>query len=124
MGELLDIEFPDKTKKENRSYYWNVVGKYEIDLPIYINDLKFAIEYDGEYWHNNNKERDKIKDQALKEAGFIVYRISSSDHKQNLKTLDPLLEQLAIEIMDLVKRFELTGNSLELHTPTNDSDIH
>lgn len=114
MSELLNIKFPDKTKKCNRKYYWNVVDKYEIDLPIYINGLKFAIEYDGSYWHD--KERDRKKDQALKDAGYIVFRISDKDHKQNLKTLDPILQQISDNIMDLVKRFELTGSPLELDT--------
>lgn len=114
MSELLNIQFPDKTKKCNRNYYWNVVGKYEIDLPIYINNLKFAIEYDGVYWHDSQK--DSKKDKILKEAGFIVFRISDKDHKQNLKTLDAILIEISKNIMDLVKRFELTGSPLELNT--------
>ena len=122
MSKLLNINFPDKTKKVNRSYYWNVVEKYEIDLPIYIDNLKFAIEYDGAYWHKD-KERDNKKTEALKKAGFILFRISSNDHKANLKTLDITLKQLAINIMDLVKHSELTGNPLETNAPSYHGDI-
>ena len=90
--KALNITVPDKTLKENRSYYWNVVGRYEIDLPLYIDGYKFAIEYDGCRWHEGREESDKRKDQALKKAGFIVLRISSSDHHNNFNDLSSLNE--------------------------------
>ena len=51
----------------------------------------------------------------------IIYKICDTKslneiHKQNLKTLDAILIEISKNIMDLVKRFELTGSPLELNT--------
>lgn len=114
--ELFNINFPDKTDINNKDYYWNIVGKYEIDLPIYINNLKFAIEYDGQYWHN--PEYDKKKEEALTQAGFIVFRIKGQNNThRNFHSLDKECEKIYMQITDLVKHFELTGTPLEPNTP-------
>jgi len=49
--------------------------EYPIDIfciDIAIEDLKIAIEYDGSYWHN--KERDIYRDSVLKEKGWSTIR--------------------------------------------------
>ena len=35
------------------------------------------IEIDGSYWHD--KEKDALRDQELKDAGYIVHRINSKE---------------------------------------------
>lgn len=102
MNKNLNANIPDKTLEENRDYFWNVVGKYEIDIPIYINNKKIAIEYDGSHWHDKRKSKDDEKDKVLKDAGFIVYRINSKDHNNdyyNLHSLDHIL----YDIIDKIK---------------------
>ena len=89
----LNIEVPDKEKKENRWYYYKVVDNYEIDLPLYINGYKFAIEYDGDFWHTDSK-KDDIKTKKLQESGYIVFRISSKDHNNNFYNLTSLNKKL------------------------------
>jgi hypothetical protein len=58
----------------------NILKQYENDIPIIIiiNDkiYKFAIEFVGEYWHEDNKN-DEIKDKLLLNKGYILYRINS-----------------------------------------------
>lgn len=44
------------------------------ELDIYIPSIKVAIEYDGEYWHQNVK-RDKEKNQICKDHGVYLFRI-------------------------------------------------
>jgi hypothetical protein len=49
--------------------------EYPIDIfciDIAIEDLKIAIEYDGSYWHD--KERDIYRDSVLKEKGWSTIR--------------------------------------------------
>ena len=59
-----------------------VLNGKEID--IYFPDLKFGIEYDGAYWHN--EEDDKNKDFLAKEKGIEIYRIDDKEFSKN-KTL-------------------------------------
>lgn len=99
ISKELGITVPDKTDPNNKSYYWNVVGRYEIDLPLYIEDYKFAIEYDGSYWHDEKDHT--VKDKDLKDAGYIVFHVNSKDHKNNyydLRSLDPVLDQIVNKI--------------------------
>ncbi len=91
--EKLNIKVPDKEDINNRDYYYKVVDNYEIDLPLYINGYKFAIEYDGEFWHKNT-EKDDIKTKRLQEEGYIVFRISSKDHNNNFYNLSSLNKKL------------------------------
>lgn len=100
LSEKLGISLPDKTLEENRDYYYHVLGRYEIDVPIYLGGYKFAIEYDGAYWHKD-KEKDARKNEALKNHGYIVFRISSSDHGQdfyNLNKMDYKLNEIVNNI--------------------------
>ena len=50
-----------------------VLNPYELD--IYIPELKLAFEYDGEYWHNNKRERDRWKTFRCRELGITLYHI-------------------------------------------------
>lgn len=109
MNKNLNANIPDKTKEENRNYFWNVVGKYEIDVPIYIDNIKIAIEYDGSHWHDNRVNMDSKKDKALIEAGYLIFRINSKDHNNdyyNLESLNPILDDIINKIKQAhVKRF-------------------
>lgn len=46
------------------------IGGYCIDVAV--PELKLAFEYDGSYWHD--EEKDKIRDEILSKSGWIVYR--------------------------------------------------
>jgi len=45
---------------------------FDYCLDIAIPDLKIAIEYDGSYWHD--KEKDKVRDRLLKTRGWTTLR--------------------------------------------------
>lgn len=55
------------------------------ELDLYFPDLKFAIEYNGEYWHN--KEKDDIKDKLCKEKGIKLLRIDDKDFTLNKNSI-------------------------------------
>lgn len=49
------------------------VGGFEVD--IFIADLNTAIEYDGFYWHQNQRRREKLKETALSRLGVRLIRV-------------------------------------------------
>ena len=62
--------YPDSISR----YKSDFLGKFELD--VYIPSIKYAIEYDGEAWHKQNKiEREKRKYQICKEHGITLIRM-------------------------------------------------
>ena len=62
--------YPDTLSR----YKSDFLGKFEFD--VYIPSIKYAIEYDGEAWHKQNKiEREKRKYQICKEHGITLIRM-------------------------------------------------
>jgi len=59
------------------------------ELDIYFPKYKFAIEYNGKFWHN--KEEDLIKNQLCKEKGITLYRIDDFDWN---KDREPILNEI------------------------------
>lgn len=64
------------------------IGRYIVDFICY--EKKLIIECDGSQ-HINNKEKDIIRDQYLKERGFKVLRFWDTDVLQNI---DDVLEAI------------------------------
>ena len=79
---------------KNKEYRIRGVGV----LPDYIDvDTKKIIEFDGDYWHGKmgNKERERIRDEKLKAAGFEVLHIKESDYNNDKeKTVQECIEFL------------------------------
>jgi very-short-patch-repair endonuclease len=62
--------YPDAISR----YTADFLGKFELD--IYIPSIKYAIEYDGEAWHKENKiEREKRKYKLCKDNGITLLRM-------------------------------------------------
>ena len=75
--KLLGVEF-EKQKH---------IGPYFID--IFIPAKSVAIECDGDYWHSfeDRKEKDKMRDEWLKEQGIIVIRLPEHAIRNDVKGL-------------------------------------
>ena len=67
-----------------------------MDILLNINDSKIDIEYDGWFWHKDNQQYDRRRDEFLKSQGYKILRIKAS-HKV------PTKEQLQNAIDYLVK---------------------
>ena len=94
---------------------YNILGKYIVD--IYIPNYKFIIEYDGWYFHLNEraKERESKKDKVLTENGYEVLRIKEVEenieeitYKNNiisyhLYETHTNLDQLLIKLIDVIE---------------------
>ncbi|MDE6411864.1 MAG: hypothetical protein K2L02_04965 [Clostridia bacterium] len=50
-----------------------------MELDIYIPSLKTAIEYDGVFWHRNNRKREELKYQICQKNGIRLIRIKESN---------------------------------------------
>lgn len=64
----------------------------------YILD-NLIIEYDGDYWHEMNKDRDVKRDRQLSEIGFKILRIS---HARTIKSFNESI-QLASDFLTVKK---------------------
>ena len=63
--------FPDAINRYNPSWLRKKSSSLEID--IYISSISAGVEYDGQAFHN--KERDEKKDRLVSEHGITLYRI-------------------------------------------------
>jgi len=54
-------------------------GKYYLDIADVKS--KINIEFDGKYWHKENYEKDKERDNYLKKLGWTVFRTESIEEK-------------------------------------------
>ena len=52
------------------------VGGMNLDVAIFIGEIKIDLEYDGWYWHQNS-QKDRKRDEFLKSKGWKVLRIRS-----------------------------------------------
>ena len=57
-----------------RGYKTRLNGRLRA-IDIFIPDLNLAIEFDGSYWHKDNRAMDKIKSEMLMDEGYKVIRI-------------------------------------------------
>jgi len=87
---------------------------YELD--VYIPSKKIAIEYDGQYWHENKTEKDLEKNQKCVKDGIKLYRIREGLSSLNDSSVDYVVQEnqkdLAKTLQELLK--EIVGISIEV----------
>lgn len=106
------VDFPQRSF-ENRNYYWGIIPPYEVDIPFVLNGKKFAIEYDGEWWHQDRKESDKEKEFLLRDKGYYFFRISSWMHDHTkIETLEPVVNIL-LQSIENIAFSEETSTTIE-----------
>jgi hypothetical protein len=81
---------------------------YFIDFAIIYENLKFGIEFQGDYWHKNpdvygDEERkkcildDEVKEEFLSQEDFFICTIWEKDYKENKQEwIDYFLKQMDI----------------------------
>ena len=76
IGEVMEN---DRTQVKN---YWS--GK-NLELDIFLPELNKAVEYNGEYWHNNDKSRwyDEMKKKQCKQKNINLLVIQEQDWYDN-----------------------------------------
>jgi very-short-patch-repair endonuclease len=91
----------------------HVVKKYILDF--YCPALKLAIEVDG-LIHEENKEPDKIREQALNNAGIQVLRLRNEDVLSNPVAVLEKISQIVAHISSTTPP-PFTGGRLRLAQP-------
>jgi len=97
-----------------------ILKGYEVD--IYIPELQIGIEYDGEYWHRNKKQKDLEKNLALnstilliriREKGLskltntdIELKTTNISVELTKKILKSILEHRQIESLEILERIK------------------
>lgn len=74
----------DGTEKNHEYFYITEDGEHFF-LDFLLKNKKRVIEFDGDYWHGEargNQERDRIREQKLKAAGYEIHRVSERDYKR------------------------------------------
>lgn len=56
-----------------------------MEVDIYIKDLNLVIEYDGEYWHSDKKEKDIQKQNRLQDLGYSFLRVLEIEKNLDFK---------------------------------------
>lgn len=69
------------------------VSRCNLDIALFVDNIKIDIEYDGWYWHDSQKDRKR--DEFLKSQGWKILRIKSANKI-------PSLEQIQEGIFKLV----------------------
>jgi len=80
-----------KLYNSEKSYYGDSeFGKYipnfgYVKYDYVDTQFKFVIEFDGGYWHSSEtaKERDKIKEEFIKNLGYSVYRVTDKEFTED-----------------------------------------
>jgi len=70
------------------------LSRINMDVALFINDIKIDIEYDCYYWHKN-QQKDRHRDEFSKSQGWKILRVKSGH-------LLPTLEQLKESIDKLI----------------------
>lgn len=82
------------------------LGIYSLDCMIQINNQKIDVEFDGQYWHQNSKDKDDIRDKYCIDNNYKVLRIKGN-------RILPSIEEIQQNIDKLVTT---NCNYLEIYT--------
>lgn len=89
------IEVYNILKDNNYNIYLNYpLSSINLDVAIFIDNIKIDLEYDSWYWHQD-KNRDRKRDEFTKSQGWKILRIRSG-HK--VPTFEQLKESINILI--------------------------
>lgn len=80
--DIVELEF----NKFHLKYDFNYrVGRYFIDFAF--TDDMIGVECDGDYWHAKRQDRDKKRDDKLRQQGWRIIRLLGSDIKKDARNL-------------------------------------
>ena len=90
IDEKLDLSkfttyYATKGEKYNNEYIIHLKDSF-CKADYYVEELKCIIEFDGDYWHGEargNQERDKERDQKLKDLGYKILHIQERKYKES-----------------------------------------
>lgn len=73
------IEVYENLKHEGYNVELNYpVDTINVDVALFVDDMKIGIEYDAWYWHKTREQQDRRRDEHLKKIGWKILRIRSN----------------------------------------------
>jgi len=70
------------------------VSRLNLDVAIFINDIKIDLEYDGIYWHQHKVESDYKRDLFLMDNNWSIIRIIADKEVPSLIQLQQLIQKV------------------------------
>ena len=88
-----------------------ILGSLEIDIPVMVYDIvnkrlfRFAIEYNGDYYHTEKRDKNKISVAKRKGWRYLAI-VEDTNHQYSNRTdlLDQRIRELCQEIKDIVTK--------------------
>ena len=65
-----------------------------IDIAIFKNKIKIAVEYDAWYWHAGREDFDAQRDKIMMQAGWHILRVKSNSKLPTTAELDKAFDEL------------------------------
>lgn len=81
----------------NKEFYVAHPDGYGSLLDFYIKDINFCVEYDGEYYHRNTSEKDRMRDQKIELSikGIKIFHINETEYYVKPKEIiDAIIQQI------------------------------
>jgi very-short-patch-repair endonuclease len=72
-----------------------LLDQYCVD--VYFPRRKLVIQWDGDYWHRNSKQRDSLQKRRLRASGYKVLRVKESEFKN--------YEKVKLRVEKFIKRW-------------------
>jgi very-short-patch-repair endonuclease len=69
------------------------LSNVNLDVAIFIGDIKIDLEYDGSFWHQDD-QKDRKRDEYLKSQGWKILRIKSRRMIPSLSDIEYAIEKL------------------------------
>ncbi len=99
---------------------YSILQTYEVDIPVMIQKkethqiYRFAIEVDGDTWHNKpkNSRRDRVKEELLCESGWKLIRIVIASKIRSKEARVEAFKRLIERLCEVI-------SSMVLSTPHN-----
>lgn len=99
LGEFIKSIYSNKILKNSKTQLGN-----KMELDIYLPELKLAIEYNGDYWHNLKEAKHpgchEDKRNRCKERGIKLIEVLDTEWQKNK---DQIKESLKKQIGELIK---------------------
>ena len=89
-----------KVLSNTRSQIFNPKTERGLELDIFMPTLNKAIEYNGEYWHQNKdmKDRDLLKQQLCKSKGIKLLTIWDKEWSMDIDKCKIKIKRFIMEV--------------------------
>ena len=107
--QLICKKILESLLNDNCLYNTRKILENKIELDLYFEKYKIALEYNGYFWHNKTKEKDLKKYNSCKEKG-ILFILIKENHLNELKTIDQSIVEIKKQLKKYLKKINKFTN--------------